>query len=45
MTREAIEAFEMSTPALKGISAEMVARGIWVVVPDSDVPAACRITA
>lgn len=36
VTREAIEAFETSTPALKGISSEMIARGIWVVIDDSD---------
>lgn len=36
VSREAIEAFETSTPALKGISSEMIARGIWVVIDDSD---------
>lgn len=36
VTREAIEAFETSTPALKGVSSEMIARGIWVVIDDSD---------
>jgi len=34
VSREAIEAFETSTPALKGISSEMIARGIWVVIDD-----------
>lgn len=31
VTREALEAFEQSNPALKGISSIMLERGIWVI--------------